>query len=92
MFYELTCSKCAIKDITKGEPERFLENFTDIFGVISYIILGKTEDYGNFTTNHCVESSLCHKKELSRPSRANKTLGYFGLRPSALASKTETTK
>ena len=32
------------------------------------------------------------EKELSRISRQNKTLVYFGLRSSALASKTETTK
>ena len=72
--------------------DSLLENFTAMFGVISYIILGKTEDSGSFTTNHSVESSLFHKKELSITSRANKTLRYFGLRPSALAIKTETTQ
>ena len=38
----------------------------------------KTEDYGNFKTNQC--------------SWVNKTLGCFGLRPSALASQRETRK
>ena len=40
LFYELTCYKKrrAIEDITKGKLESFLENFTAIFGVISYIV------------------------------------------------------
>lgn len=63
-----------------------------IFGVISYIILGKTEDSGKFTTNHSVERSLRHEKELSRTSKVHKTLGYFEMRPSTLAGKTETTR
>ena len=63
MLCELTCyKKCAIKDITKGELESLLENFMDTFCVIRYIILEKTEDSENFTTNHSLESSLCHKK------------------------------
>lgn len=62
MFYELICyEKHANKDITKGELESLLENFKDIFGVISYIILGKTKDSGNFTPNNSIESSLSRK-------------------------------
>ena len=37
-------------------------------------------------------TAACVKKRFSRSSSANKILGYFGLRPSALASKIETTK
>ena len=73
------------KYITKGKLKSLLENLTAILPVINYIILGKT-------TYYSVESSLYHKKELSRTSKANKTLEYFWLRPSALASKTETTQ
>ena len=67
--------------------ENLLENFTAKFGVISYVILGKTEDSRNFTTNYKVENSFHHKTELPRNSRTKKTLGCFGLRPSALTSK-----
>ena len=93
LFYQLTCyKKRAIKDITKEKLESLLETFTAIFSVISYIILQKTRDSMNFTTNHSVESSLRHKKKLSKTFTANKTLGCFGLRPSTLAGKAETTK
>ena len=70
--------------------ESILENFIAIFDLVSYIIFEKTDDSRYFITNHSVESSLRHEKELSITSRASKTLGYFELRPSALASKTET--
>ena len=36
--------------------------------------------------------TVCVKNSLSKSSRANSILGYCGLRPSAIASKTETTK
>ena len=36
--------------------------------------------------------SICVKKGFPRSFRVNKTLGYFGLRPSALASQSEATK
>ena len=74
-----------LNNSTKGKLKNFLENLMAIFGVTSYIILGKT-------TNHSDESSVRHKEELSRTSRANKTLKYFWLKPSVLASKTETTQ
>ena len=76
-----------LPDITKGKLDSALENFAAMFGVISYIILGKTEDSENFITNHSVKRSLHHKKELSRTSRVNKMLEYFWLSPRALASK-----
>ena len=36
--------------------------FTAIFGVISYIIIGKTEGSENVKASQSVESSLCYKK------------------------------
>ena len=82
-----------LKSITKGKLERLLENFIAIFAVLSYIILGKTEDSGNFRNSHSIKSSLRpKKKKVPRTSRVNKRLGYFELISSARASKTETTK
>ena len=61
-----------------------LEISAAIFGILSYIILEKAEDYESFRINHSVSSSLRQKKSLSRGFRTNKTLRYFGLKPSAL--------
>ena len=64
------------------------EIFIAIFGILSYIrkTFRKTEDYGYLKTNHSVRSSLHQEKQLSRSSRMNKTLGYFGLMLSAVDS------
>ena len=63
LFDEITCcKKRAVKDITKAKLETLLENFMIIFGVISYFILGKTEDSGNFTISHSIENSLRQKR------------------------------
>lgn len=65
MFYKLTYyKKRALKNVTKGKLERLLENFMAIFVFLSYIILGKTEDFGNFTTSHRTEGSLLQKKDV----------------------------
>ena len=91
MFYKLTYyKKRAPKDVTKGKLESLLESFVAIFVFLTYIILRKTEDFGNFTTSHRIDSSLLQKKkEFSRRSRVNKLLGYFELRASALSIKTK---
>ena len=41
---------------------KLLEISTAIFGILSYIILEKTEDYENFRTNNGTRSSLRRKK------------------------------
>ena len=53
------------------------------------MILGETRDSGNFATNNYYNSikAVCVKKGFSRSSMTNKTLGCFGVRSSALASK-----
>ena len=51
-----------LKEITKGKLESLLEHFMATFGVISFIILGKTEDSRNFTTSYSLKSSLRHRK------------------------------
>ena len=60
---EHSYKKRGIKDITKGKLDRLLENFSAIFGFLSFIILEKQGDSGNFTGNYNydVESSL-HQK------------------------------
>ena len=40
---------------------KLLEISTAIFGILSYIILEKTEDYENFRTNNGTRSSLRRK-------------------------------
>ena len=58
MFYKLTYyKKRAPKDVTKGKLESLLESFVAIFVFLTYIILRKTEDFGNFTTSHRIDSS-----------------------------------
>lgn len=51
-----------LKDITTEKLESRPEHYMAIIGVISFIILGKTQDSENFRTNHSIEGSLCHRK------------------------------
>ena len=65
LFYELiNYKKRSIKDTNKEKLESLLEIFAAVLVVLSYIILGKAKDSGNFTTNYRVERSLCKNKVL----------------------------
>ena len=89
LFYELTSfKKRALKGINKGRLETLLEKFTAVFGIIRHIFLGKAEDLGILQPIIALKA-VCIKKKFSISLRAHETLGYFGLRPSALASKKE---
>ena len=46
--------KGAIKGVTKGKLGRFLETFMTTFGVLSYIVLGKTKDSWKIRINRSI--------------------------------------
>ena len=71
LFYKLKSSKKrAIKGITKGKLESLLEMITAIFGVISYIILGKTGLW-EFYNHSWRWKQFTSKTGFSRSTRAN---------------------
>ena len=77
----------------KRKSERILEIFNTFFCYLM-VYQKALEPIINFRTNHSVRSSLHWKQniQLNRNTRANKTVGYFGMIPSALDSKTQKTK